>query len=111
MQENLLSTAGVDTTTTGAVGPYATIRAAYQSMPAFPSTSLAGRTLTVGATEEITLEPGEVILTFDDGPRPGTTPAILDTLDRFGVKRSEERRVGKECRDLASPAKLTDHLT
>ena len=86
MQENLLSTAGVDTTTTGAVGPYATIRAAYQSMPVFPSTSLAGRTLTVGATEEITLEPGEVILTFDDGPRPGTTPAILDTLDRFGVK-------------------------
>ena len=86
MQENLLSASGVDATTTGAISPYATFRAAYQPMPTFPSTSLAGRTLTVGATEEIDLEPGEVILTFDDGPRPGTTGAILDTLDRFGVK-------------------------
>lgn len=55
-------------------------------MPALPFLSLAGRTLTVGATEEIVLEPGEVILTFDDGPRPGTTNSILATLDRFGVK-------------------------
>jgi len=47
---------------------------------------LAGRTLAVGSTAEIILKPGEVVLTFDDGPRPGRTDAILDTLDQFGVK-------------------------
>jgi len=59
-----------------------------QPMPTriFGSTSLAGRTLAVGSTAEIALRPGEVILTFDDGPRPGRTDAILATLDQFGVK-------------------------
>lgn len=28
----------------------------------------------------------EIVLTFDDGPNPATTPAILDTLDRHCVK-------------------------
>lgn len=28
----------------------------------------------------------EVLFTFDDGPRPDTTPKVLDTLDQFGVK-------------------------
>ncbi len=37
-------------------------------------------------TNDIMLQRGEVVLTFDDGPRPGKTPAILDTLDAFGVK-------------------------
>jgi peptidoglycan-N-acetylglucosamine deacetylase len=46
----------------------------------------AGRTLEVATTSDIILRPGEVILTFDDGPRAGKTPAILDTLDRYGVK-------------------------
>ncbi|MBJ3784091.1 polysaccharide deacetylase family protein [Devosia sp. MSA67] len=50
------------------------------------STNLAGRTLEVASTADIILRPGEVILTFDDGPRPGKTPAILDTLDRYGVR-------------------------
>jgi peptidoglycan-N-acetylglucosamine deacetylase len=48
--------------------------------------ALAGRTLEVASTSEIVLRPGEVILTFDDGPRAGKTPAILDTLDDYGVK-------------------------
>lgn len=29
-------------------------------------------------------DPGHVALTFDDGPDPASTPAILDALDRFG---------------------------
>ena len=28
----------------------------------------------------------ELLLTFDDGPRPDTTPKVLDTLDQFGIK-------------------------
>lgn len=59
-----------------------------QSMPSriVPSGHLAGRTLEVASTSDIILRPGEVVLTFDDGPRPGKTPAILDTLDRYGVR-------------------------
>lgn len=48
--------------------------------------ALAGRTLEVASTADIILKPREVILTFDDGPRAGKTPAILDTLDAHGVK-------------------------
>jgi peptidoglycan/xylan/chitin deacetylase (PgdA/CDA1 family) len=51
----------------------------------FSHSSLVGRTIMVGSTAEIALAPGEVILTFDDGPRPGKTEAILDTLDGYGV--------------------------
>jgi peptidoglycan/xylan/chitin deacetylase (PgdA/CDA1 family) len=47
---------------------------------------LAGRTLAVASNADLALAPGEVILTFDDGPRPGKTDAILDILDQFGVK-------------------------
>lgn len=59
-----------------------------QPMPGriFSHGALAGRTLAVASTADIVLKPGEVILTFDDGPRPGKTPAILDTLDAHGVK-------------------------
>lgn len=59
-----------------------------QPMPnrIFSSSQLAGRTLQVASTSDIVLRPGEVILTFDDGPRAGKTPQILDTLDRYGVK-------------------------
>lgn len=59
-----------------------------QPMPnrIFQMSKLAGRTLEVAATSDIVLRPREVILTFDDGPRAGKTPAILDTLDRHGVK-------------------------
>ena len=40
----------------------------------------------VSSTADIILRPGEVVLTFDDGPRPGKTSAILATLGDFGVK-------------------------
>lgn len=52
---------------------------------AAPAGPLAGRTLSVASAGEIALRAGEVILTFDDGPRSGSTEAILDALDRFGV--------------------------
>lgn len=32
------------------------------------------------------LEPGEVVITFDDGPRPESTPAVLDALRRQCVQ-------------------------
>lgn len=47
---------------------------------------LAGRTITASNVYDIRLKPREVILTFDDGPVPGRTDSILDTLDQFGVK-------------------------
>ncbi|SDH09862.1 polysaccharide deacetylase family protein [Pelagibacterium luteolum] len=50
------------------------------------SSGLAGRTLTIAEPSELVLRPDEVILTFDDGPRPGRTELIVATLDRFGVK-------------------------
>src|SRR5260370_42646728 len=31
---------------------------------------------------------GEVALTFDDGPDPRVTPAVLDCLERYGVRAS-----------------------
>lgn len=59
-----------------------------QPMPEriFASGNLGGRTLAVASTADIILRPGEVILTFDDGPRPGKTTEILATLNDFGVK-------------------------
>ena len=42
--------------------------------------------LTSQARETRFLEPKEVVLTFDDGPMPGITRSILDTLDRFCTK-------------------------
>ncbi|MCS6761245.1 MAG: polysaccharide deacetylase family protein [Candidatus Devosia symbiotica] len=32
------------------------------------------------------MRPGEIVLTFDDGPRIGKTSQILATPDEFGVK-------------------------
>lgn len=51
-----------------------------------PRSVLAGRKLVVSSAPEIQLAPGEVVLTFDDGPRKGSTDSILGTLDDFGVK-------------------------
>jgi peptidoglycan/xylan/chitin deacetylase (PgdA/CDA1 family) len=42
--------------------------------------------LTSQARETRFLAPKEVVLTFDDGPMPGITSSILDTLDRFCTK-------------------------
>jgi peptidoglycan/xylan/chitin deacetylase (PgdA/CDA1 family) len=79
--------APADEMVTGSVLQTASARMS-QPMPQriFNSGSLAGRTLEVATTADIILRPGEVILTFDDGPRPGKTPLILDALDRYGVK-------------------------
>mgnify|MGYP001301415720 CR=1 FL=1 len=76
-----------DQTTTGSVRQSASARL-QQPMPnrIVSHGALAGRTLEVATTADIILKPGEVILTFDDGPRAGKTPAILDALDAHGVK-------------------------
>lgn len=42
--------------------------------------------LTKQTREDRFLAPKEVVLTFDDGPIPGITKSILDTLDRFCTK-------------------------
>lgn len=59
-----------------------------QPMPEriFSNAKLGGRSMPVASTADIMLQPGEVILTFDDGPRPGKTDRILATLDNYGVK-------------------------
>lgn len=59
-----------------------------QPMPQriFSAGHLGGRTLAVASAADIVLRPGELVLTFDDGPRPGKTNTILATLDDFGVK-------------------------
>ncbi|MFN3546443.1 MAG: polysaccharide deacetylase family protein [Mesorhizobium sp.] len=54
--------------------------------PVVPRGSLAGRTIRVSKASDIRLGPKEVVLTFDDGPVPGKTDAILRALDQFGVK-------------------------
>jgi peptidoglycan/xylan/chitin deacetylase (PgdA/CDA1 family) len=55
---------------------------------AFPGQrrGLAGRTIRVSAIQDIVLARGEVVLTFDDGPVPGRTTAILDALERHNAK-------------------------
>ena len=42
--------------------------------------------ITKQTREERFLGPKEVVLTFDDGPMPGVTRPILDTLDRYCTK-------------------------
>lgn len=76
-----------DRMTTGAVMQMASARLT-QPIPnrILQPGHLEGRTLTVATTADIVLRPGEVILTFDDGPRAGKTPAILEALDQYGVK-------------------------
>lgn len=51
-----------------------------------PRGSLAGRTIRVSKPSDLILARNEVVLTFDDGPVPGKTPAILAALDRHRVK-------------------------
>lgn len=49
------------------------------------SGGLAGRELTIGAQADIQLAQGEVVITFDDGPRPGKTDKILKILDEYNA--------------------------
>jgi peptidoglycan-N-acetylglucosamine deacetylase len=76
-----------DTTVTASIGRLPTSFTT-QPMPnrIVASNAIVGRTLEVASTADIILRRGEVVLTFDDGPRAGKTPAILDTLDGYGVK-------------------------
>ncbi len=46
----------------------------------WPGSQIFGRTLIAPA------RPGEIALTFDDGPTPAWTPRLLEMLDRRGVK-------------------------
>jgi peptidoglycan/xylan/chitin deacetylase (PgdA/CDA1 family) len=84
-QQPVVSTS--DPVMTGSILP-ASQPISQQPMPnrIFSSANLGGRTLAVASTSDIILRPGEVILTFDDGPRPGKTSEILATLDDYGVK-------------------------
>lgn len=86
-QSRLAETALPDRMTTSGTQTPAVAQLA-QSRPReiFAPRNIAGRTLAVASTSDIILRPGEVVLTFDDGPRAGKTPAILDTLDDYGVK-------------------------
>lgn len=52
----------------------------------WPSSQLLGRT--VVRLPEWRARAGEVALTFDDGPDPAVTPAVLDILDRHGARAS-----------------------
>lgn len=54
--------------------------------PNRPRDALAGRTLDVASIRDLKLGPKEVALTFDDGPVPGRTERILDTLARYDVQ-------------------------
>jgi peptidoglycan/xylan/chitin deacetylase (PgdA/CDA1 family) len=72
---------------TNSIGP---VRSYLPSQPMpqriFAPRQLGGRTLPVASTSDIILRPGEVVLTFDDGPRPGRTDAILSTLNAYNVQ-------------------------
>lgn len=86
-EPRLTDTARPDPITTSAYVSPAVARME-QPLPVeiFTPRNISGRTLAVATTSDIVLKPGEVVLTFDDGPRPGKTPAILDTLEDYGVK-------------------------
>lgn len=84
---------GVDrTAVTGAIGiPTSRPGTGQSAAPAAPPpdpapAQLTGRTIEVVSSADIRLRPREVVLTFDDGPHPTNTIAILNTLDKFGVK-------------------------
>jgi peptidoglycan/xylan/chitin deacetylase (PgdA/CDA1 family) len=54
--------------------------AAFAYASRWPASQIFGRTLIAPA------RPGELALTFDDGPNPAWTPQLLDTLARHDVK-------------------------
>jgi peptidoglycan/xylan/chitin deacetylase (PgdA/CDA1 family) len=55
---------------------------AYAAMS--PSSQLFGRTLT--APRNVAGRPGELALTFDDGPNPACTPRLLDILAQHDIR-------------------------
>lgn len=83
----LTATPAVDTLKTSAFAVPAVLKVE-QPLPSeiFAPRNISGRTLAVSTTADIVLKPGEVVLTFDDGPRPGKTETILSTLSDYSVK-------------------------
>jgi peptidoglycan/xylan/chitin deacetylase (PgdA/CDA1 family) len=86
--ESLVQPVDKTLTTTGIAPAVASTRDQEMPKRIFSAGPLSGRTLAVASSADIVLAPGEVVLTFDDGPRPGKTDKILATLDDFGVKAS-----------------------
>lgn len=74
------ATADIDDT------PGAPTAAEMAEPPSDGASPLTGRVLLVSSAADIVLRPHEVILTFDDGPKPGTTDSIVKTLNAYGVK-------------------------
>jgi peptidoglycan/xylan/chitin deacetylase (PgdA/CDA1 family) len=52
----------------------------FQYAALWPASQIFGRALVAPA------RPGELALTFDDGPNPACTPQLLDLLGEYGVK-------------------------
>jgi peptidoglycan/xylan/chitin deacetylase (PgdA/CDA1 family) len=52
----------------------------FQYAALWPSSQIFGRALVAPA------RPGELALTFDDGPNPACTPRLLDLLGQYGIK-------------------------
>lgn len=59
------------------------VRLAKQAAKTALNTTLAGR---LGSVTRVQTTRGDVVLTFDDGPHPSDTPAILDVLARHDAR-------------------------
>jgi peptidoglycan/xylan/chitin deacetylase (PgdA/CDA1 family) len=81
------------------LGVTTTASSAAPACPERPDALGTERVLTVDAAitprvgrkhfpQTLPLRPNEVVLTFDDGPEPGTTPRVLDALKRECVRAS-----------------------
>ena len=71
-----------------------------------PGSQLFGRTLIAPR------RPDEIALTYDDGPNPSVTPALLDVLDEHGV-RATFFLIGnfvKQCPGLVRDLRARGHL-
>ena len=62
------------------IGGAAALAGAFAYASRWPGSQLFGRTLIAPA------RPGEIALTFDDGPNPAGTPQLLDILARHSVQ-------------------------
>jgi peptidoglycan-N-acetylglucosamine deacetylase len=80
-KEAMLSSVAADVSL--GLGAAATVGLAvggFQYAALWPGSQIFGRALVAPA------RPGELALTFDDGPNPACTPRLLDLLARYGVK-------------------------
>lgn len=66
---------------------------------------LQGRTIWINTVADIQLRPGEVVLTFDDGPHPTRTPKILQILENYRV-RATFLMVGQMAKAYPSTARM-----